>query len=149
MVSIDGLNRCSDNSSKLTQSLRTFVGRNPKTFQQTQIPSILRKNFDVGQDSTRVEERLKKSKQELRSKKSARQLRPKQSVNGPKWDRKVQSAASGEQKLMRKSDLMWEVVPAKASVPAVPQNFGRKSPIFLQKNVQKFVVKKTKMDADC
>ena len=125
---MEGLNRwpqCSDNSSKLTQSLRTFVGRNPKTFQQTQIPSILRKNLDVGPGSTRVEKRLKKSKQELRSKKSARQLRPKQSVNGPKWDRKVQSAASGEQKLMQKSDLMWEV--AKASVPAIPQNFKNSS----------------------
>ena len=116
MVSIDGLNRCSDNSSKLTQSLRTFVGRNPKTFQQTQIPSILRKNLDVGPGSTRVEKRLKKSEQELR---------PKKSVNGPKWDRKVQSAASGEQKLMQKSDLMWEV--AKASVPAIPQNFKNSS----------------------
>ena len=116
---MEGLNRwpqCSDNSSKLTQSLRTFVGRNPKTFQQTQIPSILRKNLDVGPGSTRVEKRLKKSEQELR---------PKKSVNGPKWDRKVQSAASGEQKLMQKSDLMWEV--AKASVPAIPQNFKNSS----------------------
>ena len=49
--------------TNLTQSLRTFVGRNPKRFSKPKLLPSKEKNFDVGQGSTRAETRPKKSDQ--------------------------------------------------------------------------------------
>ena len=49
--------------TNLTQSLRTFVGRNPKRFSKPKLLPSKEKNFDVGQGSTRAENRPKKSDQ--------------------------------------------------------------------------------------